>query len=314
MGTAGHLLFAAKGRAIAPIDKAKLDRLTDEELDEVRSWHRPTPLEVLGFSLSYEDAIVEAEVGLDEDSAFSVDPAKAITIGHTDMYWQVRIPDPVDPERMLSIVVVADIKKTRWTTLDGPESLQLHAYGYALCQMLNAEAYVTAIWLATEGEWVLTEDDGTTRLNSMFGMEAVRTWATIKAAALHQSDEYTEGPHCTDCWERLSCPKHMVRYGDTCTVPGTLDEELTEESAAKLILEMKRWEDTAAAAKKYLKEWVRRNGPISDGNGKQWGPVKTKGRECSLGPKQLRERMGAAAEMYIYVSPPHDQYRWTKVK
>jgi hypothetical protein len=299
MSTAFHALCDG-----GPDGKKKLALLSEEEREKIEQWYKPTPLDALGFSLEYAAAQTEIEVGLSPDGNFCTDAEKAMTIGHCDMYWVVQVD--LGDGTLVKCVVVGDIKKTRWTTPDGPASLQVLAYGYALAQMVGADAFVPALWLAEEGEWVVGKTVG------MFDLGTAELWELIRYAATNDSAEFSSGPHCKECWSRLNCPKWMVRYDDSLAVPGTVDGDLTPASALGLLLGAKQMEETAKAAKEYLQAWVDRNGPVPDGNGKHWAPVSTKGRESGMTPKELRERMGEAAKHYIKRGKPGTQYRWVK--
>lgn len=306
MSTAFHALCddQAKGNNASKETETKLAKLTAAEIEEIKTWRYPEDFVVLGIELRYSEAETEVTCALGQDGEhIDGDTDKAITVGHADMFWVIRAE--IDGEEV-KVVVVGDIKKSAWTTIDGPSSLQLSTYGFALAQKTNADYFVPCIWIAEDGTWLVGDPV------SMYSLEASKLWSKIHHAATHQSDDFATGPHCTECWSRLQCPAHMVRYGDVLVVPGTLESELDQDSALELIRHTKQLEDTAKAAKDYLKEWVRRNGEIPDGNGKKWGPVRTNGREMTASPKKLRESLGEEAEMFIFRSKPSEQFRWHK--
>ena len=296
-------LSTGKGTAA---HRAKLEALTSEERKEIETWHKPEPLEALNHKLNYRDATTEFEVGLDLVGSFSTDPTHDIlTLGHVDMFWNIRTK--VDSEALVKVVVVGDIKKSRWTCPEGPDdSLQLQAYGHSLAQRHNADWFLPALWIAEDGFWVIGKP------HSMFGMAAASRWSRIQAAASNDSTEFSHGPHCDGCYSRLNCPAHMVRYDDVLVVPGTLETELDNDGVLGILESAKRYDDTAKAQKEYAKQWVRRNGPVSDGNGKEWGPSTVTGRESVMSVKRLREAMGEHAEAYISRGSPSIQNRWTK--
>lgn len=304
MSTAFHALCKARADNYESAEhRRKLEALSEEEREEIATWHHPAPLEALGLKLAYKLAETEFEVALTEEGIFTSKKDAAATVGHVDMAWV--ITTEIDGEQC-KVAIVGDIKRQRWTTPDGPASLQLHAYGYAVAQKHGCDYYLPALWLAEEGEWIVGE------WVSMFGLESGAVWTRILAAALNDSEEYAHGPHCGSCYSRLNCPAHMVRYGDALVVPGTLESEVDAAQALELLTEAERYKDTAEAAKTYLKEWVKRNGPIPDGNGKVWGPIPVKGKESVLSVAKMREALGDEAERFIYRAKAHTQTRWHK--
>lgn len=297
MSTAAHAVFAG-----APEARLLLDALTTKERAEVLEYKRPTPLEVFGCSLAYEDFRTEFSVALtDKCELPGLDDEPAFT-GHPDMAAVVAI-------KGRKIAIIGDIKRRGiWTTTEGTDSLQLHGYGLAWALENDCDGWITAIWNAVDGGWTVREE--VVWLNS-------EDWQLVvnkMRSTLLPGNGFATGPHCSGCWSRLRCPAHMVRLDGRDVVPGTSLEELDNDKALEMLQTLKRNEDTNDALRKHLVAWADANDGIRDGYGKVWRAVKTKGRESSLPPKRLREELGEVAEAYITRGADYYQHRWTNDK
>lgn len=282
---------------------ARLDAKEQEELDAMQA---PTPLRLPWCEpLDYAHALKEQPLGLDADLCFvpHSDPS-AITSGTTDAYWIVG-------ER----VVVMDVKRSKWTSTAG--SLQLHAYATAICGLLasrgiSVEAYQTAIWAATEGEWEigrLLMLDG--REPDLAESESIR--ARIISAARHGGADYSRGRHCRECYGRSMCPAYLM---DPASAPDALAKyfsgELDNDHALKLLELTERAEETAKKARELIKAHVAKHGSIVDGES-VYRPVKTRGR-VSLDAKQLEKDHPELVRQYMRTGADYDQVRWTGKK
>ncbi len=293
MGSAFH--------AICSDDADKNDwlmKLTKEEREEVGEWHKPQPLvlDVLGVESTflYKDATKEMEVALDSKGRYcTADDSDCITVGHFDMSWVVE----VDGQR---IVIVGDIKKSAFT-VDGADTLQLTAYGLAVAEMVKADGYISAIWAATEGRWligklVMLEDAG-------------EQWARVKHAAMNVSERETMGNHCSKCYGWQRCKAYTLKATDPA-LSGMMDGELvTEANAAEMLIQADMLVRVGKLAKERIKLYAAKH-PVSDGNGKRWAQVNSKGRESVMGVKKLRARMGKDAEKYIKRGASIATFRW----
>ena len=284
--------------------------LSEKERSQIEGWKVPTTLtiEVEGSveELEWEDAIKEHPCGFDgEGKAVDKDGPDCLVGGTADAHWVVDLED----ELPIRVLVLTDLKKSRWTTVDGVDSLQLHGYAQALAEKHGADFYVTTIWLLEEGKWLVGEPV------ELDGIGGWQWWSRIKAAAENAGTEYATGSHCSGCYQRLRCPAHMVESIDNGppTIPGTNVEELDNDMALHLLQQLEEYKDTADALKEHLTEWASRNGGIRDGKGKAWMPCMQKGRESGLGAKKLREVMGEEAEQYIRRGAPFSSMRWVKV-
>ncbi len=293
MSTAFHARMAG-----SPNHDGLLALLSDAERDEVLSWKRPADVVLEDALLRYEEAEKEIAVGLDCFGFYSPHGTEGNLVdGHPDMAWLSG-----------NVVYVGDIKKTVWTTGDGPESLQLHAYGWALASKFGV-AYVTGLWLAEDGEWLWAKEPVV-----MGSPRAERIWERIYHTATQDSSEYSMGAHCKNCYGRLQCPAYAL---PAVTKDTWLDIEyprtMTPEQNAVFVSKLLAAEELIERAKQNLKEMVRR-GEVrvrDPKTGKIWAPVEQKGKEsCSVA--DLRAKMGEEAEKYIRRGAPFDRFQWVK--
>lgn len=273
------------------------NRLTDEEQAELDEMAPPTRTEVNDVWLDYIDAETEVTVGLNEVCGFDVGPS-ALTVGTCDMFWLID-----------GIVYLADIKRSQWTTADGPDSLQVKCYALAVCAMLQEKGltvhgYYTGIYAATEQAWMWS---GYTSLDSD---ECLRDWERVKAAAMNKSDEYSTGPHCRSCYSRLKCPAWLVPPEHAKDgIAKYLAGELNAERALELLQMVQRVEDTVKSAKSVLKAFAELNGGIDDGKGKVYKAVMCKGR-MSLDKASLEAEHPELVQKYMVQGKPYPQMKW----
>lgn len=302
MSTAWHARCAGKPEA---------DRLfallTPEEQEKVKSWKTPSDVEVdtplMAATLRYLEAHREITVCLDKDGCCPTDKAAVwISLGHCDFYWIVERTDGV------RIAYVGDLKKSEFTTEDGPYSLQLAAYGFAVAAANSCDMFARGIWAAEEGRW--TWEDSFVDLEST---EAFQLWERVKAAILNVGGEYQTGPHCRNCYSRLKCPAHLIPpEAATGSIELLANADLaTPEKVAELVLLCQRAKDTADKGLEFAKAWADRNGPVRL-NGKEWRKSIRDGRE-SLDREALFKEMPEAAK-FMKQGKPYAEFRWVKSK
>lgn len=285
----------------APDHLAKLRLLTDEEIAEVMQWKRPAQIQLSegGPLLRYEDAVHELEVGLDKDGGYVAgDDPRCVSLGHLDMAW---VHD-VNGHR---IAYIGDIKRSSWTTLDGPDSLQLIAYGFAFAQFMKCDYFVCGIWAAIEGEWTWGD------LVDLESERASLLLARVVAAIHNVGTEYNTGAHCSGCYGALKCPAYLMppEVAETSLAPFTSGTEITPDNALAVLLLVERVSKTAEAVKERLKLYSGQGGVIKDpATGKRWAPVKMPGREgidyeaAAAAGIDIPKKRGAA----------YSQHRWLK--
>lgn len=273
--------------------------LTLDEREEVQGWVKPTDVELDGgVLLRYSDAKKELEISLDFGLVSS--------LGHLDMAWGPVVVDGV------KCVYVGDIKKSSWTTLDGPDSLQLHGYAMAYALLTGAEAYVTGLWIATEGEWRWATE------MVMLGTEqSARIFDELSHAAGNVDGEYSMGVHCGDCYGRMKCPQYTLAALQS---PGWLEpmiegkdlSEIDDATLVRMLIAAKQTKEIGERVIKNVNALVDRGRRLADENsGKVYATVVCKGRE-SVSVKDLRDRMGAEADLYVKRGNSFSQHRWLK--
>lgn len=295
MGSAFHALTAGARNA-----EALLSRLTADERAEVESWEPPALLKYdnPGFGAAwciYEDAKKEVAVGLDS-WGFWADPADGgwCIPGHIDMGWAGE-NDEHDH------VVVGDVKKTRWTTVEGPDSLQLHAYGRAWAMKNKARHYLPAIWIADEGRWWVGD------WVDLQSARADELWSLIYYAATNQG-EYARGPHCRDCYGRLACPAYALGAKELEPPPPGSDPV----AFGKYLSGLRAARELSEAAEDNLRAMViRGEAEVADANGMVWTPKRVAGRE-TVDSKRLRAELGDAAANFIKRGEPYERFEWRK--
>lgn len=285
------------GAASVPALRAKL---TEEELEEVAEWHKPSDISLYDEEvfLDYASAEKELEVAIKDDGTFTHIASEAITVGHLDFAW-------VRKYRGVSVAFIADIKKSRWT-VSGPESLQLLAYGWAFAQLVGADAFVPGIWAATEGEW----DWG--NWYDMTSLDMLDVWARIKQAATNDG-EFATGPHCRNCFARLHCPEFLFPKSDRLDAMSVFAEGATPTSVevADAVLAAKTMEDIAKRILENAKEYARRGNEVRSADGQVYSVRMQKGR-ASIDQKALWSKYPEAAKDCTKIGAPFPVATWSK--
>lgn len=273
-------------------------RLTDEEQRELSDWLMPAPVRVGGLELRYEDANKEIPLGLTEHGAFTPKGApNAMTEGTADLYWVHG-----------STVYLADLKRSEYTTADGPRSLQIIGYALAACALHEhdgVDSYATGVWSLTDGTWEWSD------LVMLDSEQAARDWERVRAAALHLEGDFSMGPHCRGCWQRTKCPAYMLPAGDVEGVLAPLvTGELDQPKALQLLTLAKRAETLAEAAIDKLKAYALQTGGIHDPeSGQVWKAIATKGR-MGFDAKALERDEPETYQRYVKQGKPGSQFRW----
>ena len=303
MSTAYHTKSAFG--ADHPQTRKARDRLTPAELQEIDRWKEPGDVPVEGGSiLKYADARKERPLGIGvyREPLPWGDPA-CLTQGHPDMFWIVTVGDR-------RIAYVGDIKRSEWTTIAGPDDLQLMVYALIVCAHYDCCAFATGIWAAEEGSWTWSD---LRHLDDPFGdWDEDDAWTTIVNAATNQ--ETSTGPHCRGCWYRQFCPEYQVPPDAALATLGNIQdvEQISEAQALQLLDLCKRAEETAKNVREnLLRRWADIHDGIHDGNGMVWkrGPVK--GRPKVDWERIERDYPGLRDE-YTTRGAPSSQYTWRK--
>lgn len=292
--------------ADAPGSAHLVAALSPAERDEIAKWKRPVDIAVNEWCLlDYASSEKELEVGLDSWGEYaSASDSDLLSLGHLDFAW-------VRELNGMRVAFVADIKKSIWTTPDGPDSLQLHAYGRAYAKLHNCAAYCTGIWAATEGEWLWSMD-----MVMLDGPTGRALWSRIAYAAQNEG-EFSMGDHCKNCYARLHCPEYMLPPAAASTELAPFvgaNGAVTADIAVNLLRLCKRAKDTADQVIDEIEERVRRGElHVVDNDGKEYRPIKMPGKE-SVNLEKLQTLLPERAREFIKVGQPYDQFRWLKAK
>lgn len=298
MSTAFHAICSA-----APDVMHKVAALTEAERVELGTWHKPELVHFDdGTELTYESAEKESRVGIDARGRFETDPEKALVVGTLDMAWTVEKQRGV----ALRVCYVGDIKKTKWTTLDGPESLQLHGYGFALSAREHATHYCPGLWIAEDGEWRWGD------LVDLESSEAADLWERIGHAARNQGGEFRTGSHCSSCYSRLRCPAYLLPFERHDSLAVLSGADISEERVLELLLATQQAEATIKVAKDFCNEYARRHGIHDPKTNKNYRTIECQGRESAKVADVLAAMPDARERGVIKRGAPYDMMRWVK--
>lgn len=292
--------------ADVPGAKDMLTRLSEDQVAELMEWQKPTDASLkVGeetIILRYVDAEKEFEVALKADGTYceASDP-ECVTVGHPDFAWLVVTGG-------LRIAVIGDLKRSEYTTKDGPRALQLLAYLVAFADKHGADMGFCGLWHLQEAEWSFGEmiDLG------MFSDARAALVDRITAAATHVDGDYSRGSHCDGCYGRLQCPAYLMpsELSETALAPLTTGERMTSAQARELLELAGRQEATAAKIKAEIKAQVYRGLRILDEDGKKvYAPCPTKGR-AGFDAKGLAVKHPDIAAEFATAGKPFDTFRW----
>ena len=274
-------------------------RLTDEEQAEVDAMIPPDDVNVRGNvfeRLSYSAAKKEVALGLTEQCGYvPKGHPDALCEGTCDMYW-VRN----------RTAYVVDLKRSEYTTAEGPESLQVKGYALAVCALHadEVDGYVTGIYAATEGTWSFAD------YISLDSEQCVKDWERVKAAAMNVDGDYATGVHCRSCYSRFKCPAYLVPPGEAHEgITRYFSGELDNTKALELLRFTERVEDTCKQARLLLKAVAEVNGIIDPESGKVYRAVMCKGK-VSLDKKSLETEHPELVQKFMVQGKGYPQFRW----
>lgn len=171
-------------------------------------------------------------------------------------------------------VTVLDWKTGNPGIVDFPdENLQLLAYGLGVALTRKAPRFRRALFFTQAppiqiGKWV-HERDYEVMLRK------------IEDACSRDPEVPVVGPHCDKCFSRKHCRAWMLPAfeGESALVPfSEKGGGITKENAPKALHTFLSFKDSVKTIEALLKDYVRENGPIIEGN-KEWGPVLVNGRQ-----------------------------------
>jgi hypothetical protein len=307
MSTAWHAKLAGNDTLIG--------ELHPDERKEVAGYGTPTDAVIrvpshYEVSVGREPELREVDITLDYESAekelhvqvFERDDL--ITQGTLDFAW-VR---DVGGQRW---AFVADLKRSSWAIPDGPDCLQLAAYGHAYAALRGCVGYTPGLWSGTDSEWTWgTPIDLTSP-------EALDLWLRLKRAAKNDhrlktkedDKRFVTGAHCSACYGRMRCPEYAT-LADALS-NGSPEPEITSETAASMLLAAKALAEHAERITENVKVFAERGGVVKDPTtGKVYLPTVTSGRE-SL-DKEALLKAHPDAKQFWRKGKPGKMFTWKK--
>lgn len=290
--TGFHALASGKPESVA------LAGLSPEEQAELRELKFPTdcPIRLDGAEvlLRYSEAEKETKFALDKMARpTDWDSPDTMVRGSEDMGWTIEVGGH-------RIAYSADMKRSEWTELDGPDSLQILGYAFGRAARDSCDMLCGGVWAATEGLWHWGE------LIHLESDEAITLWDRIVHAATNRGG-YSHGAHCGRCWSRLRCPVHMIHPDDY--KGGQIDESTPDVEVARLIRQAKAASEAAELVLKRAKWAADMRGGIRDGK-QVFRSIQMPGKESVDVNRLLAEVPNA--QSYMRQGKPFSQYRWVK--
>lgn len=282
-----------------------IGELHPEERKEVATYGTPTTAYaaapdythgVNGIELTYESAEKELHVKVWERDDL-------ITEGTLDFAW-VR---DVGGQRW---AFVADLKRNTWAIPDGPDCLQLAAYGHAYAALRGCVGYTPGLWSGTDSEWSWGQPVDLT------SPEALDLWLRLKRAAKNDhrlktkedDKRFVTGAHCGACYGRQRCPEYaaLAWVGDSA-----VNVEVDEITAARWLMKAKAMTELAERITDNVKVFCERGGVVKDPTtGKVYLPTVTSGRE-SL-DKEALLKAHPDAKQFWRKGKPGKMFTWKK--
>lgn len=300
MSTAWHAKLAGNDTLIG--------ELHPDERKEVATYGTPTTAYVPDPTDSSEDDAEKVPVRLDYDSAekelhvqvFERDAL--ITEGTLDFAW-------VRTVGRRKWAFVADLKRNTWSIPDGPDCLQLSAYGHAYANLRGCDGYTPGLWSGTDSEWSWgTPVD-------LSSPDALDLWLRLRRAARNDhrlktkedDKRFVTGAHCGACYGRMRCPEWAVIAQTGFAAP----DDMLETNAAGMLMAAQALIERGERIKENVKVFVERGGVVKDpATGKVFLPTVTKGRESLDKEALLKDHPDASK--YWRRGKPGQTFGWRK--
>jgi hypothetical protein len=209
---------------------------------------------------------------------------------------------------------VADLKRSTWAIPDGPDCLQLAAYGHAYANLRGCDGYTPGLWSGTDSEWTWGEPV------DLSSPEALDLWLRLKRAASNdwrlpqhrwgKNKRFVTGAHCGACYGRQRCPD----YAALAVVDGNAEEVIIDSTnAAEWLLRAKAMAELADRITANVKVYAERGGVVKDpATGKVYLPTQCQGR---MGlDKEVAKAAGVDLSAFERRGKPYTTFSWRKAK
>ena len=297
----------------------EINRLPPEDVEEIRRWKVPTKHKLtrgdFSMEIDYEKSTKELVVAIDKDFNFvDVDPSVPPDDTFRSKYPNVIVRGSLDfgfhfPS--FGLVVVVDVKSSIYAVKDMDKSLQLHGYGIGYAKKMGATRYLVGIWDASDGKYYFAND--IIEVDS-FEYEAYKN--DIIQISQQTEENLVTGQHCSGCWDRFSCPSHVLSSVDADKPElRLLTGKASESDVLESLQVAVRLKDRVKLIEDAAKAWANIKGPVLDHKtNKVWGPVLKRGKK-SLDQERVMNDLGVSSlDSYMSVGNSYNQYQWKNNK
>ena len=293
IGTGYHALAAGASRAEV------YDTLTKEEMADMDELVVPPPGTIPA------NATRERTLGLSPTGRYAEPGTPGnLTEGTPDVFWAKEANTILVDSPM--VAVVADYKTGQLPVEDGPLSLQLVAYGFAVADLLGADSMCLGIWYARgEGCWDWSNEI------PLDSEQAGDLWKRVTAAAT-APPEARPGPHCESCWQRAICPARLLPAVDGSAL-GELEPfmegsgtELTGPRAEVGLRLISAMREVADRAEEHIRAEVVAGRLTLERDGKIYGPSEVAGRRSA----SVEDLTKAGLLQYVKQGKPYLRWAW----
>ena len=290
VGTAYHAVAAGDPKA-----NNLIEALTDSEKGELAELRWPGDIPA--------DATRERRLGLSPTGRYAEPGTPGnLTEGTPDVFWLN------ESSPMGKMATVVDYKTGQLPVEDGPLSLQLVAYGFAVADLLGADSMCLGIWYARgEGRWDWSNEI------PLDSEQAGDLWKRVTAAAT-APPEARPGPHCEGCWQRAICPARLLPAVDGSAL-GELEPfmegsgtELTGPRAEVGLRLISAMREVADRAEEHIRAEVTAGRLRIERDGKVYGPSEVAGRRSA----SVEDLTKAGLLQYVKQGKPYLRWAWKR--
>lgn len=286
----------------APEAPELMAKLTDEEREAIGKWKKPKPIDVRDAApVGYDGMVKEVYVSCDEYALWVSADRPHLNGGTIDFCFVFEFEGR-------RIVFIGDLKRTRWSSSEGPNGMQLAAYGFAACAQFDADGYLPAFWYLEDAEWNIGD------VVWMGTPQARAKWKELLVALRNRDGRAVTGDYCDSCWERSHCPEYLALglKGNEATAKVLRGDDVTPAEALEALVAFEAQAKAAELGRDRLKAMVKASEvEIRNGKGKRWLPVIMPGRKRGPSVEEC-ERLGHGS--LVKQGPEYEQMKWINGK